>query len=73
MRCKVAQCMHAVRPGTPPPANGLDPIRKRDFPHPTQFRFFKEGMCHSVQNRPGSDLSGLVRVWRNASGLEASR
>ena len=26
-----------------------------------------------MQNRPGSDLDGLVRVWPNASGLEASR
>ena len=25
-----------------------------------------------MQNRPGSDLDGLVRVWPNASGLEAS-
>ena len=37
------------------------------------FVFSKEGMDHSVQNRPGSDLDGLVRVWPNASGLEASR
>ena len=29
-------------------------------------------MDHIVQNRPGSDLGGLVRVWPNASGLEAS-
>ena len=28
---------------------------------------------HIVQNRPGSDLDGLVRVWPNASGLEESR
>ena len=27
----------------------------------------------NVQNRPGSDLDVLVRVWPNASGLEASR
>ena len=26
-----------------------------------------------VQNSPGSDVDGLVRVWPNASGLEASR
>ena len=38
-----------------------------DLPHLIQFRF------SNVQNRPGSDLDGLVRVWRNASGLEASR
>ena len=29
-------------------------------------------MDHTVQNRPGSDLDGLVRVWPNAPGLEAS-
>ena len=28
---------------------------------------------HTVQNRPGSDLNGLVRFWPNTSGLEASR
>ena len=44
-----------------------------DFLHPFQPRFSKEGMNHIVQNRPGSDLDGLVRVWPNASGLEASR
>ena len=43
-----------------------------DFPHPFQFRFPKERMDHTVQNRPGSDLDGLVRVWPNTSGLEAS-
>ena len=46
------------------------------MPHPTpciRFSsvFSKEGMDHTVQNRPGSDLNGLVRVWPNASGLEA--
>ena len=44
-----------------------------DFPHPFQLHFSKEGMDHILQNRPGSDLDGLVRVWPNASGLEASR
>ena len=43
------------------------------FPHPFQFRFSKEGMEHLAQNRPGSHLNGLVMVWPNASGLEASR
>ena len=43
-----------------------------DFTHPFQLRFYKEGMDHIVQNRPGSDLGGLVRVWPNTSGLEAS-
>ena len=35
--------------------------------------FSKEGMDHTVQNRPGSDLGGLVRVWPNTSVPEASR
>ena len=35
--------------------------------------FSKEGMDHTVQNRPGSDLDGLVRVWLNSSGLKTSR
>ena len=30
-------------------------------------------MIITVLNRPGSDLDGLVKVWPNASGLEASR
>ena len=29
-------------------------------------------MDHTVQSRPGSDVEGLVRVWPNESGLEAS-
>ena len=45
---------------------------RSDFPHQFQFRFSKEGMDHTVRNRPRSDLDGLVRVWPNASGLEAS-
>ena len=45
---------------------------RSDFPHPFQFRFFNEGKDHIAQNRPGSDLDGLVRVWPNRSGLEAS-
>ena len=44
-----------------------------DFPHPFQLRFSKEGMDHIAQYRPGSDLDGPVRVWPNASVLEASR
>ena len=43
------------------------------FPHPFQLRFSKEGMDHIAQNRPGSDLDGLVRVWPNTSGPEAGR
>ena len=30
-------------------------------------------MDHIAQNRPGSDLDGVVMVWPNASGPEASR
>ena len=44
-----------------------------DIPHPFQFRSSKEGMDHTAQNRPGSDVDGLVIVWPNASGPEASR
>ena len=29
-------------------------------------------MDHTLQNRPGFDLDGLVRVWPNVSGLVAS-
>ena len=35
------------------------------------FSFFSKE-DHIMQNRPGSDLDGLVRVWPNTSGLEAS-
>ena len=31
-----------------------------DIPHPIQFRSTKEDLDHFVQNRPGSDLDGLV-------------
>ena len=34
---------------------------------------FKEGKDHFEQNRPGSNLGGLFRVWPNASGPKASR
>ena len=40
--------------------------------HLIQFRSAKEGLCHSVENQPGSNLDGLVRFWPNASGPEAS-
>ena len=54
------------------PESGRIVYAGSDFPHPFQLRFDKEGMDHIVQNRPRSDLDGLVRVWPNASGLEAS-
>ena len=44
-----------------------------DFPHPIGFHSSKEGSEHIVQNRPESDLDGLVRFWPNASGPEASQ
>ena len=43
-----------------------------DFPHPIWFCFSKEGVGHTVENRPGSDLDGLARVWLNSSGMKAS-
>ena len=43
-----------------------------NLPHSFQFHFSKEGMDHIVQNGPGSDLDGLVRVSPDTSGLEAS-
>ena len=43
-----------------------------DFPHPFKFRFSKEGIGQTLQNQPGPDLDGLVRVWPNSSGLKAS-
>ena len=57
------------------PESGRNVYAWFDFQHPFQICFSKEVMDHIVlwQNRPGSDLDGLVRVWRNASGLEASR
>ena len=35
---------------------------RSNFPHPFQFRFSEEGIDRTVQNRPGSDLDGLVKV-----------
>ena len=50
---------------------------RSDLPHPFQhlffLSFFKTQIIIIVQNRPGSDLDGLVRVWPNASCLEASQ
>ena len=54
------------------PESGRIVYARSDFPHPFQLRFSNEGVEHIVQNRPGSDLGGLVRVWPNASYLEAS-
>ena len=54
------------------PESGRIVYAGSDFSHPFQLRFSKEGVDHTVQNRPGSDLDGLARVWLNASGLKAS-
>jgi len=63
----VVAIMASVRP-----ESGRMVYAGSDFPYPFQPCFSKEGMSHIVQNRPGSDLGGLVRVWTNTSGLEAS-
>ena len=52
---------------------GSDRICLIRLPVSDSVRFSKEGMDLIVQNRPGSDLDGLVRVWPNTSGLEANR
>ena len=52
---------------------GLIVYARSNFPHPFQFSFFNEGMGHTVQNRPGFDLDGLVRFWAKGSGTEANR
>ena len=44
-----------------------------DFPHHIRFRSSREGPDHTEQNRPGSDVDGLVTVLANVSGPEASR
>ena len=44
-----------------------------DILHPIRFHSSKEGLDHIVQNRPGSDLDGLVRFQPSASGPEASQ
>ena len=46
------------------PESGRMVYARSDFAHPIQFRLSKEGMDHTAQNRPGSHLDGLVRVWQ---------
>ena len=53
------------------PESGRSISRIR-LPASVSAPFSKEGTDHIVQNRPGSDLDGLVRVWPHVSGLEAS-
>ena len=45
---------------------------RSDFTHPVWFSSSKEGMDHTVQNQPGSNLDGLVRFWPKAPCPEAS-
>ena len=45
------------------PESGRIVYAGSDFPHPFQLRFSEEGMGHIAQNRPGSDLGGLVIIW----------
>ena len=45
---------------------------RSNFPHLFQLCFAKAGMDHIVQNWPGSNLDGVIGVWPNTSGLEAS-
>ena len=58
--------------GSEEPESGQIINVKSDFLHLFRFRFSTESMDHIAQNRPGSDLDGLIRVWQNISGLEAS-
>ena len=51
------------------PESGRIVYTRSDFPHPFQFRFSEEGMDHTVQDRAGSSLDGLVKVWPNLDGL----
>ena len=52
---------------------GPDRVYARsDFLHSIQFHSRKEGPDHTVQNRPRSDLDGLVRFGPNGSGPETS-
>ena len=45
---------------------------RSDFPCPIQFHSCEEGRDHIVQSQPRSNLDGLVTLWPNGSGLEAS-
>ena len=55
------------------PESGRIVLAGSDFALPFQFRFSKDGIGHTVQNRPVSDLDSLVGVWLNSSGLKTSR
>ena len=58
------------------PEAGQVVYARSNFPYPFQFHFSREGIYisnyHIVQNQPGSDLDGLVRIWPNSSAPEAS-
>ena len=53
------------------PESGRIVYARSDFPHPIQFRLSKKGMDHIEQNRHGSDMNGLVRVWPNWPGSKS--
>ena len=45
-------------------------VSRSDFPHLFQFRFSKEGMAHTAQNRHGSDLDGLAKhIWSGSKSV----
>ena len=83
------KCLPSKHAGSDPKAFWLRPVMvikasvqpesarttyaRSGFPHPFQFRFSKEGLNYIVQYRPGSEMDGLVSVWPNTSGMEASR
>ena len=53
---------------------GLDHVYARsNFLHPIRFHSCKEGPDHTVQNRPRSNLDGLVRLGPDGSGPETSQ
>ena len=54
------------------PKSGRIVYAVSDFLHPFQFHFSKEGMDRIVQNRPGSDLDGLVKHIRKQAGVQES-
>ena len=68
-RLEASRCAGIIWPGFWQDATGLLPVSHFQ----TRFRSPTDVPDNTVQNRPGSDLGGLVRVWPNTSGLEASR
>ena len=66
--------LHLVMAGTASmqPEWGHITYARSNFPHLIQLCSSKEGPDHIVKNQTISNLDGLVRVWPNASGPEAS-